>query len=59
MYTMHSRPIIEQAVAVCDSVLTGAGFGDDALLAEAFCEEDLAHRVIDLVGSGVGEIFAL
>lgn len=42
-----------------DAVLTGSGFGDDAFFAEAFGEEDLADGVVDLMCSGVEEVFAL
>ena len=48
-----------QAVACSDAVLAGAGFGDDALFAEAFGQEDLAHGVVDLVCAGVCEVFSL
>jgi hypothetical protein len=41
------------------AVLTRAGFGDDAGFAHAFREEDLPHRVVDLVRAGVVEVFAL
>ena len=40
-------------------MLTSAGFGDDAFFAEAFCQEDLAHGVVDLVCAGVCEVFSL
>ena len=41
------------------AVLTGAGFGDDPLLAHSFRQQCLAERVVDLVGAGVGEILTL
>ena len=41
------------------AVLARAGFGDDAGLAHAPGEEDLAHRVIELVRAGVVQILAL
>ena len=41
------------------AVLAGAGFGDHALLAHAQREQRLAERVVDLVGAGVIEVFAL
>ncbi len=41
-----------------DAVLAGAGFGDDPGFAHAFGEEDLADGVVDLVCSGVEEVFA-
>ena len=41
------------------SVLASAGLGDNAFLAEAFCQEYLSHGVIDLVSAGVGEVFSL
>ncbi len=40
-------------------MLAGAGFGDDALLAHAAGEQGLAERVVDLVGAGVEQVFAL
>src|SRR5258706_1899759 len=40
-------------------MLTGAGFGDDARLAHALCEKDLADAIVDLVCAGVVELLAL
>ena len=37
----------------------GAGLGDDALLAHAFGQQDLADAVVDLVRAGVVQVFAL
>ena len=42
-----------------DAVLAGAGFGDDARLAHAPGEQDLADGVVDLVRAGVEEVLAL
>ena len=42
-----------------DAVLARAGLCDDALLAHAAGEEALAEGVVDLVGPGVEEVFAL
>ena len=42
-----------------DSVLACAGFGDDALFAKPFGDEDLPEGVVDLVSAGVKEVFAL
>ncbi len=42
-----------------DAVLAGAGFGDDAGLAHAAGQQDLAHAVVDLVGAGVVQLVAL
>ena len=42
-----------------DAVLTGAGLGDDARLAHAAGEEDLAEAVVDLVRAGVIQLLAL
>ena len=42
-----------------DAMLAGAGLGDDALLAHALGEQDLAHAVVDLVRAGVVELVAL
>ncbi len=41
------------------AVLAGAGLGDHALLAHPQREQRLAERVVDLVGAGVVEVFAL
>ena len=40
-------------------MLTRAGFCNDPFFAHAFGEQDLAHRVIDLMRTGVAEVFAL
>jgi hypothetical protein len=42
-----------------DAVLTRTGFGDDAPFAHPLGEERLPERIVDLVGSGVGEVLAL
>ena len=42
-----------------DAVLAGAGLGDDARLAHAPGEQDLADAVVDLVRAGVVELVAL
>ena len=42
-----------------DAVLPGAGLGDDARLAHALREQDLAERVVDLVRAGVAQVLAL
>ena len=42
-----------------DAVLTGAGLGDDPLLAHPPGEQRLPEHVVDLVRAGVGEVFAL
>ncbi len=42
-----------------DAMLAGAGFGDDALLAHAAGEQNLAEHVVDLVRAGVIELVAL
>jgi len=39
-------------------VLAGACLGDDAWLAELFGEQGLAEGVVDLMGTGVAEVFA-
>ena len=41
------------------AMLAGTGLGDDALLAHAAGEQDLAHHIVDLVGAGVVELVAL
>ena len=42
-----------------DAVLAGAGLGDDAALAHAARQQDLAQHVVDLVRAGVVELVAL
>ena len=42
-----------------DAVLAGAGLGDDAALAHAPRQQDLAEHVVDLVRAGVVELLAL
>lgn len=42
-----------------DTVLTGTGLGDNLLLAESAGEKQLTESVVDLVGTGVVEIFTL
>src|SRR3970282_2949662 len=42
-----------------DAVLPGAGFGDDPSLAHPPGEEDLTHRVVELVRAGVEEVCPL
>ena len=42
-----------------DAMLSGAGFGDDALLAHPAGEQDLAEHIVDLVRAGVVELVAL
>ena len=59
MYTTHSQPKRAADRGRGDAVLARAGFGDDALLAHAPGEQDLAERVVDLVRAGVQEVFAL
>ena len=40
-------------------MLAGAGLGDDALLAHAPREQDLAEHIVDLVRAGVVQLLAL
>ena len=42
-----------------DAVLAGAGLGDDAGLAHAAGQQDLAHAVVGLVAAGVVQLVAL
>ena len=42
-----------------DAVLAGASLGDDAGLAHAFGQQNLAEAIVDLVRAGVIEVFAL
>ena len=42
-----------------DTVLTGAGLGDDPRLPHSLGEQRLAERVVDLVRAGMGQVFAL
>ena len=41
------------------AMLAGAGFGDDAGLAHALGQQDLADAIVDLVRTGVVQLFAL
>ena len=43
----------------CDTVLAGAGLGDDPALSHPLGEQDLAERVVDLVRAGVEQVLAL
>ena len=40
-------------------MLPGACFGDDPRLAQASGEQRLAEDVVDLVGTGMGQVFSL
>ena len=40
-------------------MLSGAGFGDDAMLAHALDQQRLAEAVVDFVRAGVQQVFAL
>src|SRR6185503_3749901 len=42
-----------------DAMLTGAGLGDDALLAHPPREQSLAEAIVDLVSAGVIQVLAL
>ncbi len=42
-----------------DAMLSGAGLGDDAGLAHAAREQDLAEHIVDLVRAGVVQLLAL
>jgi hypothetical protein len=42
-----------------DAVLAGPGLGDNPRLAHALGEQDLANRVVDFVGAGMGQVLAL
>jgi hypothetical protein len=57
MYTVQGMP--SRGGRARHTVLTGAGLCDDALGPEAFGQQGLTHRVVDLVGTGVREILAL
>ena len=46
-------------VAVATPCSDRAGLGNHAGLAHAFGEQDLPHRIVDLVGAGVVQVFAL
>ncbi len=40
-------------------MLSGSGFGNDAALARAACQQDLPDAVVDFVGAGVVQVFTL
>ena len=42
-----------------DAMLSGAGFGDHAMLAHALDQQRLSQAVVDLVRAGVQQVFAL
>ncbi len=42
-----------------DPMLTSTGFGNEPFFAEVFGEKGFAHAVVELVGAGVVEVFAL
>ncbi len=42
-----------------DTVRSGAGFGDNLLLAHPLCKQDLTEAVVELVRAHVVEVFAL
>ncbi len=41
------------------AMLSGAGLGDHPALVHASCQQNLAQRVVDFVGAGVQQVFAL
>ena len=43
----------------CHAVLSGTGFGNDPLLAHFLCQQDLSQHVVDLVCTGVVQVFPL
>ena len=56
---MHSSPKRAHKRGGGDAVHAGAGLGDDALLAHAPRQQDLAEHIVDLVRAGVIELLAL
>jgi hypothetical protein len=50
---------LAQTVAVATPCWPGAGLGDDAGLAHAAGQQDLAQHVVDLVRAGVVQLVAL
>src|SRR5262245_24517506 len=43
----------------CDTLLAGAGLGDNPAFPHSLREQNLAERIVDLVRAGVKEVFAL
>ncbi len=43
----------------CDPMLSGSSLGNDALLAHSLGKQGLAEGIVDLVGSGVQQVFPL
>ena len=41
----------------CYSMLSGSGFGDDAFLSHAACQQDLSDGVVDFVCTGMIQVF--
>ncbi len=56
---MHSRPEAGAGGGGGHAMLASAGLGDDALLAHAAGQQDLAHHIVDLVRAGVVQLVAL
>ena len=63
IHLTHIDVALEPEVGCCSSqghaVLSGAGLGDQFLFPHIFGQQTLAHTVVELVGAGVVEIFAL
>ena len=43
----------------CDSMLSGPGLGNDALLSHSLGKQGLSQGIVDLVGAGVKQVFPL
>ena len=56
---MHSQAEARAGGRGGDAMLAGAGLGDDAGLAHAPRQQDLAHHIVDLVRAGMIELVAL
>ncbi len=55
----HFIPNIALTVAVATPCWPRTGLGDDARLTHALGQQNLAHGVVDLVRTGVVQVFAL
>src|SRR5690606_34410584 len=53
------KPVARRYSGRGHAVLTGAGFGNNARLAHATCQQNLANAVVDFVGTRVIKVFTL
>ena len=56
-YTWHIHKSAD--CSCCNTVLTGTGLCNNALLAHLTCQENLTYSIVDLMCTGMVEVFAL